>query len=67
MATTIQVSEKTRQMLEMAKNRMGAKSLDETIEKAISDHLNAPKSMFGKLKGKMKPFARKERLEMWRY
>ena len=67
MATTIQVSETTRQMLEMAKKKVGAKSLDETLQKVLEEQLNVPKSMFGTLKGKMKPFTRKERLEMWKY
>ena len=66
MATTIQVSETTRQMLEMAKKKVGAKSLDETLQKVLEEQLKAPKSMFGRMKGKMKPFTRKERLDMWR-
>ena len=66
MTTTIQVSETTRQMLEMAKRKIGAKSLDETLQKVLEEQMDAPKSMFGSLKGKMKPFTRKERLEMWK-
>ena len=66
MATTIQVSETTRQMLEMVKKKMGAKSLDETLQKVLEEQLDVPKSMFGTLKGKMKPFTRKERLDMWK-
>lgn len=65
MTTTIQVSETTRQMLEMAKRKVGAKSLDETLQKVLEEQMNVRKSMFGTLKGKMKPFSRRERLEMW--
>ena len=66
MATTIQVSKKTRQMIEMAKKQIGAKSIDEALEKVLEEQLNIPKSMFGKFRGKMKSFTRKERLEMWK-
>jgi len=63
MATTIQVDDTTRQMLEMAKRKIGARSLDETIRKVLLSELKAPKSMFGSLK--TKPFTRKDRNEMW--
>ncbi|TAL54650.1 MAG: hypothetical protein EPN86_03730 [Nanoarchaeota archaeon] len=63
MATTIQVEETTRQMLEMTKKKIGAKTFDETIRKVLSTELNTNKSMFGTLK--MKPFTKKERTEMW--
>ena len=66
MATTIQVSKKTRQMIEMAKKQIGAKSIDEALEKVLGEQLNISKSMFGKFRGKMKSFTRKERLEMWK-
>lgn len=66
MSTTIQVSGTTRQMLEMVKNRMGAASFEETLHKMLEDKLGTPKSMFGVLKGKMRPFTREERLEMWK-
>lgn len=65
MATTIQVTERTRVLLEIAKKKIGAKSLDETLQRFLEERLNVQKSMFGKFKGKMKPFTRKERLEMW--
>ncbi len=66
MATTIQVSETTRHMLELAKNRTGAKSFDEALQRLLEEQLDLPKSMFGTLKGKLKPFSRKDRLEMWK-
>ncbi|MBI3051681.1 hypothetical protein HYY74_04460 [Candidatus Woesearchaeota archaeon] len=66
MATTIQVSETTRQMLEMAKRRTGARSFDEVLQKTLEKQLDLPKSMFGSLKGRLKPFTRKERLGMWK-
>ncbi|MBI4438999.1 hypothetical protein HY640_03660 [Candidatus Woesearchaeota archaeon] len=67
MATTIQVSETTRNMLELAKDRIGARSLDEALQKVLEKQLDMPKSMFGMLKGKMKPFSRTERLDMWKH
>ena len=66
MATTIQVSEKTRQMLEMVKRAAGTKTLDEALQRMLEEKTNVPASMFGRLKGKLKPFTRKERREMWR-
>lgn len=65
MATTIQVSETTRQMLEMAKKKTGAKSLDETLQKVLAVQLDMPRSMFGSLKGGT-PFTRRERLALWK-
>ena len=67
MSTTIQVSDKTRQMIEIAKRQTGAKSIDEALEKVLGEQLHIPKSMFGKFRGKMKSFTRKERLEMWKF
>ena len=63
MATTIQVSEKTRHLLELAKVKTGSKSLDETIQKLLK-RLPPPKSMFGSQKG-IGPFTREDRLDMW--
>lgn len=65
MPTTIQVTEMTRQRLELAKRKLGAKSLDETIQRMLDQQSPAPKSMFGSLKGKIKPFTRRERHSMW--
>ena len=66
MSTTIQISETTRHMLEVAKRRTGSNSLDEAIKKILEEHFEPPKSMFGSLKGKIKPFTRKDRLELWK-
>ena len=66
MATKIRISEKTRPMLEIAKQRTGARSLDESLQKVLEEKLDSPKSMFGAFKGKLKPFTRKERLDMWK-
>ena len=66
MATTIQVSETTRHMLEVAKQRLAAKSFDEVLRIVLEEKSESPKSMFGSLKGKMKPFTRKYRQEMWK-
>ena len=50
MSTTIQVSDKTRQKLEILKEQEGLKSLDEVISKIVDKELKVPKSMFGKAK-----------------
>ncbi len=65
MTTTIQISDHTRQLLEVTKKRYGTKSFDETLLKLLEERSKPPKSMFGSLKGKIKPFTRKDRLEMW--
>ena len=51
MATTIQVSETTRQLLESYKKKNHASSYDVMLNTLISEKLNIPKSMFGTTKG----------------
>lgn len=48
MPTTIQVSDRTRQKLEMLKYQEGLKTLDEVISRIADKELRIPKSMFGK-------------------
>ncbi len=50
MATTIQVSEQTKHMIDMAREKIGAKTYDETIHKILIEELRTPKSMFGKIR-----------------
>jgi len=47
MTTTVQVNEKTLQMLNEAKKEMKAKSLDEVIKKLLVKQKKIPCSMFG--------------------
>lgn len=47
MSTTIQVSRKTLQLLNMLKERLSVKSYDELIRMMALEKLNLPKSMFG--------------------
>ena len=51
MATTIQVSNTTRQLLELYKKQSKETSYDKVLNKIISEKLNIPKSMFGAAKG----------------
>jgi hypothetical protein len=47
MATTVQVDEKTLQMLNITKKEMKAKSHNEVIRKLLLKHRKTPRSMFG--------------------
>jgi predicted CopG family antitoxin len=47
MPTTVQVNENTLQMLNKAKEEMGAKSHDEVIKKLLIERKKIPCSMFG--------------------
>ena len=48
MPTTVQISETTRQKLEMLKSQEGARTLDELIARMADKELKSPVSMFGK-------------------
>jgi hypothetical protein len=61
---TIALKEKTMQILAELKKKEKAESYDELITKLVIEP-NVPKSMFGALKGKIKPFTDKERDDMW--
>ncbi len=50
MATTVQISDTTRQKLEVLKKKEGLGSLDEVISRIADKELKTPKSMFGKAK-----------------
>ncbi len=47
MATTIQVSRKTRQLLDVLKKKLSAKSYDEVLQKLIAEKIEIPTPMFG--------------------
>tara|TARA_Y100000310_G_C19990704_1_gene493985 strand:+ start:232 stop:426 length:195 start_codon:yes stop_codon:yes gene_type:complete len=58
MTTTIQVSNTTKQLLEMYKEKRKASSYDEVIHSIMEKKLNIPKSMFGAAKGIKAAFKR---------
>lgn len=62
MPTTVQVSEKTLQMLNELKEEMKARSHDEVIKKLISKRKKIPNSMFGSNK-KLNPFSPEDEAE----
>ena len=51
MATTIQVSENTRQLLESYKKKIHASSYDLVIKKIMHEKMKIPVSLFGAAKG----------------
>lgn len=51
MATTIQVSGGTRQMLELLKKKEKAASYDQIIQHLVKSHTHTPTTMFGAVKG----------------
>ena len=51
MPTTIQVSDTTKQMLEMLKGKKQMKTNDQLIQYLLDDKMDVPKSMFGAAKG----------------
>jgi hypothetical protein len=60
--TTVQVDEKTLQMLNKIKKEMKANSHDQVIKSLIAERKNIPCSMFGSNR-KLKPFSRKDEAE----
>ena len=62
MPTTVQVDEKTLQMLNTVKKEMKAKSHDEVIKTLIIERKKIPCSMFGSNR-KLKPFSKKDEAE----
>jgi predicted CopG family antitoxin len=60
--TTVQVDEKTLQMLNQAKKEMKAKSHDEVIKKLLTERKKTPRSMFGS-NPKLTSFTEKDRAE----
>lgn len=62
MPTTVQVDEKTLQMLNKIKEEMKARSHDEVIKTLISERKKIPRSMFGSNR-KLKPFSERDEAE----
>ncbi len=62
MATTVQISNETRRLLEKLKNEMGLKSYDALIGKLARKEAGTPESLFGACKGS-KPFKREAEVE----
>ncbi len=63
---TIALNEKTFEMLEDLKKEKKAESFNELVKGIILERNKIPNSMFGVLKGKMKPFTTKERDKIWK-
>lgn len=63
MATTIQVSRKTRQLLDVLKKKLSAKSYDEVLQKLIAEKIEIPTSMFGS-NPKLSRFKEEEEAEL---
>lgn len=63
MPTTVQVGEKTLQMLNKLKKEFGARSHDEVIRKLISERKKIPRSMFGS-NPKLMPFSQEDEAEV---
>ncbi len=62
MPTTVQVDEKTLQMLNKIKKEMNANSHDQVIKSLILERKNIPCSMFGSNR-KLKPFTEEDEAE----
>ena len=62
MATTVQVSDKTLQILNKLKNETGLKSHDEVIRELIAERRKLPKSMFCS-NPKLRPFSARDETE----
>lgn len=62
MATTVQVSEKTLQLLNRLKEETGLKSLDEVIKELVAERKKLPRSMFGS-NPKLRPFSARDEAE----
>lgn len=65
MPTTVQVDEKTLQMLNVIKKETKARSHDEVIKTLIIERNKIPSSMFGSNR-KLKPFSKKDEAEFHR-
>jgi len=62
MATTIQVSKRTQQLLEMLKKKLSAKSYDEVLQMLATEKLKFSTSMFGS-NPKLSSFKEKDKAE----
>lgn len=63
MATTIQVSRKTRQLLDALKKKYSARSYDEVLRNLLTEKMGVPTSMFGS-NPKLSSFREEEEAEL---
>ena len=63
---TIALKERTFNLIRELKEKEKVASFDKLIISLIVKKENIPDSMFGSLKGKTKPFTRKEREKLWK-
>ena len=63
---TIALKERTFNLIKELKEKEKAQSFDKLIVELIMHKEKIPKSMFGALKGKAKPFTREERKKLWK-
>lgn len=61
MPTTVQISNTTKQKLEILKEKEGFRTLDEVISKIADKELKVPKSMFGK--ARISPWSKADRMK----
>jgi len=59
MTTSVQVSEKTMQLLDKLKKELGARSFDQVIRDLITERKKTPPSIFGS-NTRLRPFSSKE-------
>ena len=64
MATTIQISDNTKQLLERLKEEQSAPNYDQVIQQLIQQKINVPKSLFGSVKIKWNKTDRMEFREL---
>lgn len=62
MATTVQVRDETRRLLDKLKKEMGLTSYDEVIRTLVKSRTGLPESLFGACKGS-RPFRREPEAE----
>ncbi|MCS7104110.1 MAG: hypothetical protein NZ954_00905 [Thermofilaceae archaeon] len=63
MVTTIQVSRKTRQLLDALKKKYSARSYDEVLRNLLTEKMGVPTSMFGS-NPKLSSFREEEEAEL---
>ncbi len=61
MATTVQINESTRQMLERIKDMDNIPTFDQVISELAKERIKVPKSLFGK--GKITRFKKEDKLK----
>ena len=62
---TIALRDITFKLLKDLKGEENVRSFDKMVFNLVVDKKNVPKTMFGILRGKSKPFTRRERNKIW--